>query len=654
MILLDLVIVGVGRFAQPTRFTFHKGYTVVFGLNETGKSTVGRAVMAVLYPEVYSRAPDFINWQLSGTSRAYVTLKEGTDVYRLTRDFSQKLSNLARYIPDKKIFALATKDEKEISDFLTEKLGLFDEEIYSSVFYSDFLHLPSTNPFGVIGVVPRPVPSVSAAASGSSGSGEGDDEDPDSLKERYEMLKQEIARGKEIDQVQVNLDELNGRIYEIQSKLKDVREIEAKLAEINVFFDRSKALGDIEAIKSRMDRYIDSERRKDAHVNEIKSRRGQAEAELNNTTVPSLKESKFLVPGAGIALACIIVNILRSGITGFLPDGYEKIISILFTLVNFGILVGLGLVAWAVWQFINAQNQIQGYRTTISEADTDIRQIQGKFESETKEFRDIMRTLGSNNIEDLKAKLAGVEQMEAKKKALEQRHQQLVKEHNVQALINDEAATKKKVEEFDSKLESLGALGYTQQEIKDEMKRIERILKKKGISVSPLDEGKAGAAKAFGQDRKPSRFPDDHFSRLIAVATELVQKGRMESLSELQKNFDKYIQALSNNNYARSSISTDGVIKFLRGENLMRVGLESMSPAAKDSMYFSLKFALIGSIITKKALPIIFDDPFLLFDDKRLATVLTILKEISAKTQVIHLASKQAAVKGADLSFQIK
>jgi uncharacterized protein YhaN len=144
MILLDLVIVGVGRFAQPTRFTFHKGYTVVFGLNETGKSTVGRAVMAVLYPEVYSRAPDFINWQLSGTSRAYVTLKEGTDVYRLTRDFSQKLSNLARYIPDKKIFALATKDEKEISDFLTEKLGLFDEEIYSSVFYSDFLHLPST------------------------------------------------------------------------------------------------------------------------------------------------------------------------------------------------------------------------------------------------------------------------------------------------------------------------------------------------------------------------------------------------------------------------------------------------------------------------------------------------------------------------------
>ncbi len=86
----------------------------------------------------------------------------------------------------------------------------------------------------------------------------------------------------------------------------------------------------------------------------------------------------------------------------------------------------------------------------------------------------------------------------------------------------------------------------------------------------------------------------------------------------------------------------------------MRVGLESMSPAAKDSMYFSLKFALVGSVIAKKALPIIFDDPFLLFDDKRLATVFTILKELSAKTQVILLTSKQAALKGAELSFQIK
>ncbi len=451
MILLDLVIVGVGRFAQPTKFTFHKGYTVVFGLNETGKTTFARAVMAVFFPEVYSRVPDFINWQLTGTSRAYVTIKEGNDVYRLTRDFTQKLSNLARYLPDKKAFALVTKDEKEIGDFLSEKLGLFDEEIYSSVFYSDFLHLPSTNPFGVTGVVPRPAPSASSSAAASGSTGEGDDEDPDSLKERLDLVKQEITRGKEIDQVQVNLDELNARVYEIQSKLKEVRDIEAKLGEINVFFDRSKTLGDIAGIKSRTDRYIDSERRRDAQINEIKSRRGQAEAEISSTAVPSLKDNKYLLPGAGIALGCIMLTFFRPTIAGFLSGEYEKILNLVFTVVNFGILIGLGVAAWGVWQFINAQNHIQSLRSTVSEADVDIRQIQGKFESETKDFRDIMRTLGTTSIEDLKAKLAGVEQMEAKKKALEQRRQQLVKEHDLEALINDEAATKKQVEELESR-----------------------------------------------------------------------------------------------------------------------------------------------------------------------------------------------------------
>ncbi len=653
MILLDLVIAGVGKFAQPTKFSFHKGYTVILGLNETGKSTLARALMAVFFPAAYSQAPDFINWQLTGTSRAYVTLKEGNDVYRLTRDFSQKLSNLARYVPDKKVFALVSKDEKEISEFLTEKLGLFDEEIFSGVFYSDFTNLPSTNPFGVVGVIPKPSSTSSSSASGSGVSDAGGEEDPAFLKDRLEVLKQEMTRGKELETVQADLDEQNGRLYEIQSKMKEVREIEGRLTEANEFFDRSKALGDITGIKSRMDRYTESERRRDAQVNEIKSRRGQAEAELMNASLPSLKENKYLLPGVGVALACIIVTFFQGSIAGLAPS-YAKIIDVVFQIIKFGILFGLGVAAWGVWQFINAQNYIQHLRSTVSEADAEMRQIQAKFESETKDFKEVMRTLGTSNVEELRAKLVSVEQLEAKKRNLEQRYATLVKEQNYEGLLSEEAGIQKRIGELDAKLESLGALGYTQQEMKDEIKRIEGILLKKGIAVTRFEDGKAAAPKSFGTGRKPSRFPDDHFSRLIAIATELVQKGQMEPLGELQKNFDKNIPSLSNNNYARSSITKDGVIKFLRGDNLMRVGLESMSPAAKDSMYFSLKFALIGSIIKKRLLPIIFDDPFLLFDDRRISTVLSILKELSAKTQIIHLTAKQSAVKGADLSFQIK
>ena len=73
----------------------------------------------------------------------------------------------------------------------------------------------------------------------------GAEEDTDTLKERLEVLKGEMTRGKELDELQADLDDLNGKLYENQSKTKEVREIQAKLAEINSFFDRSKSLGDI-------------------------------------------------------------------------------------------------------------------------------------------------------------------------------------------------------------------------------------------------------------------------------------------------------------------------------------------------------------------------------------------------------------------------
>jgi len=209
------------------------------------------------------------------------------------------------------------------------------------------------------------------------------------------MLKKEITRGKEIDKVQIDLDDLNAKIYEIQSKTKEVKELEEKLREINAFFDRSKSLGDIAGIKSRTDRYLESEKKRDAQINELKSRRGQAEAELANSPVPNLKDNKYLIPGGGIAVGAIVLLLFKESVLTFLPE-YAGAISIVFTIIKLGILVGLGLVAWGVWQFINAQNHIQSLRSTINEADTDIRQVQGKFESETKDFRDIMRSLGAS------------------------------------------------------------------------------------------------------------------------------------------------------------------------------------------------------------------------------------------------------------------
>ena len=652
MIIMDLVVSGVGKFSKPVKFTFHKGYNVVYGLNESGKSTFARAIMAVLFPDVYSNVPDFINWQLEGASRCYLTISEGNEIYRLVRDFSQKLSNLSRYIKDKKVFALITKDEGEISEFITNTLKLADEEIYSGTFFSDAANLPSTSPLGYMGAVPKPVKSQSSPEEDLDFEGQ----DPIALKERLETLKGEMARAEEMSGIETAFDEEQSNLYEIQSQIKDIRQMEKEIEETSDFINRFKAYGEVEGVISRVDRYMESERRIEHTINELKSKKGQAEAELINANLPSITEHKLFFPGVGIAVLGIVLKLpFAQDILGrFInnPDTIETISKLAVLIM----LAGLGLAGWVLWQFISAFSYQNKLRSTVNESDDEIKLATARYNTEMREMKELMKSLGADNVEGLKAKINNYKQSELKRDTLLAKLSQMKEERGYDRLIEEENVIKSRVDELQQKLESMHGLGFTPQEMKTEIKKIEAYLAKKGVRFDRYDESKAGASKSggFTGGRKPSRFPDDHFARSLAIATELVQKGQMEPLSELQKTFDKYIQVLTNKNYARATFSKDGVIKFFKADNLMRVGMDSMSLATKDTVYFALKLALIDSIIKRRSIPIIMDDPFILFDDQRIIAVTSILKELSSRAQVILLTTKKAAAQGADRTFQIK
>ena len=648
MIIQDLAIQGVGRFSQAVKFTFQSGYNVVLGSNESGKTTFSKAVMAVFFPEVYANTPDFINWQLEGNSRSYITIKEENELYRLVRDFSNNLSNLSRYVPEKKAFFMVSKDDVEIRDFLKDRFKLFDQEIYSSVFYADFNSLPSTNPFGIIGSAPRAIPSTSKTK-------ETDDEfegmDPVKLKEKHEILIKEIERSKELDKLQSSMDEEQSNLFDLQSEIKEIREIEAKIRDLSEYIERFKMLGESQAIMGRIDKFFDSEKRMENTIGELRSKKGQAEAELMNAKLPSLKDNKYLLTGLGIAIAGIVITyVLKEFLITYIP---EKFLSF----GNLAVIAGFLVAGWGFWQFIQAQGYISRLRKTVSESDEQIRYVKSRYESESREIKELMKSLGADNIDTLKKRVSGFKQSEINKKALEEKLKVLMETKDYEKLEGEEEKIEKTIEELLKKQDEIGSLGFTPQEMKEEIKRIEDHLAKRGIPVKKrFDESKAlssGSGGSWG-GMVSSRFPDDHIARFLAIATELLQKGQIDPLGELQNLFNKYIQILTKKNYSRATFSKGGVIKFFKADNLMRVGLDSMTPATKDSIYFALKFSLIESILKRRSLPIILDDPFMLFDDSRLESVSAILKELSKKGQIIYLTSRQSALKGADRSFRIK
>ncbi len=649
MIIMDLVVSGVGKFSKPVKFTFHKGYNVIYGLNESGKSTFAKAILAVFFPDVYSNAPDFINWQLEGSSRCYLTVSDGKDVYRIVRDFTQKLSNLSRYIKDKKAFAIITKDEKEITDFISNSLKLFDEDIFSSSFFSDAANLPSTSPLGYVGAVAKPIKKESKPS--SEGDHELDGQDPMLLKERLETLKGEISRAIEISDIETAFDQEQSNLYGIQTQIKEVRDVEKEIAEVNEFVNRFKVFGDVEGVISRIERFTELEKRIETTINQLKSKKGQADAELINATLPSIPEHKLFFPGIGVAVGGMVLqmSLIRGFIADIIPESFLDLTVLLIP-------AGLGMVGWVLWEFFSAFLYHNKLRTTVSESDEELKQAKARHNSETRDIKELMKSLGSDNIEDIKRKIKSYNQSEEKKSALENKLIQLKEEKDYERLAEEETTIKNKIDDYQRKLEGMQGLGFTPQEMKTEIVKIESFLSKKGVNFDKYDDGKTQSPKSggFGGVGKSSRFPEDHFARSLAIATELVQKGQMEPLSELQKTFNKYIQVLTNKNYVRATFTSDGVIKFFKSDNLMRVGIDSMSLSTKDCVYFALKLALLDSILTRRSIPVIMDDPFILFDDQRMTTVTSILKAMSSKTQVILLTTKQAAAKSADRSFQIK
>ena len=272
MIIQELAIQGVGRFSQAVKFTFQSGFNVVLGSNESGKTTFSKAVMAVFFPEVYANTPDFINWQLEGNSRSYISVKVENDLYRLVRDFSNNLSNLSRYVAEKKAFFMVSKDEAEIRDFLKDRFKLFDEEIYSSIFYADFASLPSTNPFGIVGSAPRAIPSSSKLQDTDD---EFDGMDPARLKERHDILVKEIERSKELEELQTRMDEEQSNLYELQTEIKEIRDIEEKIAGLSEYIERFKMLGESQAIMGRIDKFLDSEKRMENTMGDLRDKKGQ-------------------------------------------------------------------------------------------------------------------------------------------------------------------------------------------------------------------------------------------------------------------------------------------------------------------------------------------------------------------------------------------
>ena len=126
------------------------------------------------------------------------------------------------------------------------------------------------------------------------------------------------------------------------------------------------------------------------------------------------------------------------------------------------------------------------------------------------------------------------------------------------------------------------------------------------------------------------------------MASEEISKIASEISSqvapEIARDASDYLAKLTNRRHNKISLGPT-LTQILVGEET-GIGPEVLSTGTADQLYFSVRLAAADMISGDAYPPLILDDPFVYFDDARLASAREILKSLAKKKQIIFFSHR--------------
>ncbi len=110
-------------------------------------------------------------------------------------------------------------------------------------------------------------------------------------------------------------------------------------------------------------------------------------------------------------------------------------------------------------------------------------------------------------------------------------------------------------------------------------------------------------------------------------------------LGKTKQSFTKYAEIISG---AAGSYEMDTSFSVSKTEGAKTHAIEAYSRGMRDLYNIAARFALIDSLYENDTPFVIFDDPFLAFDDEKCASALEILKKLSEERQIIYFTCSKS------------
>ncbi|OAB32850.1 AAA family ATPase [Paenibacillus glacialis] len=136
---------------------------------------------------------------------------------------------------------------------------------------------------------------------------------------------------------------------------------------------------------------------------------------------------------------------------------------------------------------------------------------------------------------------------------------------------------------------------------------------------------------------------------VMSICAELISRTRRiyeeEKQPEVLKMASIYFERLTKGAYTRIVMKLGAKELLAEHRNLGLIDSGKLSRGTAEQMYLAMRFALASTMNTKTAVPLLFDDIFVNFDEERMIAALSLLQEISSTRQIIMMTCHPFVVK---------
>ncbi len=702
----ELVLQGVRNFEQMHRIPLGPGFTTFHAESGAGKSTVVDVIVHLLYPDPTEPATTAFQGAGGAPCRVSLMMEEGGQKYRLVKDLASGSIALTKMDPATQRFAPVTAAAAEILQYLTSQIRLPQRDILESVYIARVGALPSKTPGGAPppgsfgGQRPAaPAPAVMGGAMGASGGPQrrlppsphlspggaaafpgyqgmdpGEEilpDDPEEIKRQIETLQRDLSTARETDDLQFKLDGLQSEIFEIDQKLKGVKDATARLEQLEGHLSEFKKLTDLpENFEKKVREFEKSAEKLKRDQKRLDDDQAKWERRARMSTPEPLRRDRLFLIGLALGLAALGVGV--AGFFVFEPLRYVALLDI----------PAFGLALVVAVRHIDLLSSLERSSRRLGLVEERREKLKRQFELETSMVRRTMMDLGVeqpgqiieeyNRRNKLQAEIdrARREQEEKRKDSsleeAEQKRDKLQEEADaIEAQMVGASGMMMNLSEMERKIQALN----------DKLKRIES-----GESASEFGQADGYLGAPEGEDpygmgvgappgaaypasppgQMPSygevdlsQRPEDPCQTMVKAAEDLFLTGRERLEQALGPRAGQFIAALTNQAHPQLIFGPGGVIQCMDASSGGAVDFSNLPAATQDLVYLGLKLAIIDLYSRKQPVPLLLDDPFKAVAPDRHDLLGRMLAELGKLTQVILFTSQMNMASHADASFRL-